>query len=203
MYAPLTSFGMNRYGAPTAVGVFRSSPVLTNVNDAGIVARDTSHPVKTILDKSAPNKFAPVKSRFGPTMYPPDAAVVAYRYPAGRMGVVGLAPYVAESRPDRIFISVALLIFAPVKSVPEISVFVKFAFCKFTRGPTTYPPLSDDVMRRYGAVNITLAGVALIMRPVRVFVKFAFEKFTPSTFVNEISAPDKSAPLKSIPGPIM
>ena len=136
-------------------------------------------------------------------MYPPDAVVVAYRYPAGSAGEVGLGPYVAESRPDRMFVSAAPLIFAPVKSVFEMSVFVKFASCKFTRGPTTYPPLSDDVMRRYGAVNITLAGVELIMRPVRVFVKFTFEKLTPSTFVNEISVSAKSAPLKSMPGPIM
>ena len=136
-------------------------------------------------------------------MYPPDAVVVAYRYPAGSAGGVGLGPYVAESIPERMFVSAAPLIFTPVKSVFEMSVFVKLASCKFTRGPTTYPPLSDDVMRRYGAVKITLAGVELIMRPVRVFVKFTFEKLMPSTCVNEISVFAKSAPLKSMPGPIM
>ena len=136
-------------------------------------------------------------------MYPPDAVVVAYRYPAGSAGGVGFGEYVAESRPERVFVKVALLIFTPVRSVPDMSVFVKFASCRFTRGPTTYPPLIDDVMRRYGSVKITLDGTVLIMRPVRVFVKFTFVKLTPSMYVNEISVFVKSAPLKSMYGPMM
>ena len=67
---------MSKYGAGSTAGVFRSIPERTYVSVGGSIAIDTSQPYKSTCDISDPVRFAPVKFRPGPTMYPPDAVVV-------------------------------------------------------------------------------------------------------------------------------
>ena len=115
---------------------------------------------------------------------------------------MGIAAIV-KSPPVRIFVNVALPRFTPVSTVFDISVFVRFASCIFTYGPTMYPPLIDDRISRYGDGSMGGACVGETSnRPECVFVKFTFVKFISSIRVNDMSVFERFAPLRSMRGPI-
>ena len=102
---------------------------------------DRFEPMSFTLDKSTllnvtPEKFDPVKSTPGPTMYP-----VIYLYPNSDPyvdpleNVIGVEVNICIP-PDFIFINVAFVIFAPVNTVLLKSRDVRFAPERSTLGPT-------------------------------------------------------------------
>jgi hypothetical protein len=120
-------------------------------SDAGVPATfndrilDKFDPLSFTPDKSTllnvtPEKFDPVKSTPGPTMYP-----FKYLYPnsdpydAALENVIGAAVNICIP-PDRMLVNVAFDILTPVKTVLLKSSDVRFAPDKSTRGPTMYVP---------------------------------------------------------------
>ena len=165
-------------------------------------------PLTSIDEINTPAKLAPLKSTPGPTMYPfkkayPYAKLFPELDSGGSPNTMGLEPSISIP-PDRVFVNTEFVKSAPLKNVLLMSRPVRFVPDMSTLGPSMYVPR----IVYFAGSRAFVVALYRIFPPLRTFVKIVPVRFAfvMSVFVKYPLArfcPDRSAPLRSTPLPII